>query len=101
MRLLDETLDTIWKYEIPTEDEFILVMPKGSVPLSVGVQEDAAVLWAAVSTQATEEERHRFFLRGTGHPFPELLANRFVGTCQWQIGGRPFVLHLFDGGPDD
>lgn len=98
MRLLSKDLNTIWKYDLPVEDDFVLVLPKGSIPLSVGVQGSLVpVMWVAVNGETEEKEQHKFYLRGTGHPFPELMLNRFVGTFQLQEVN--LVFHLFDGGP--
>jgi hypothetical protein len=97
MRVFDSLLDTIWKFAIPQEADFTLEMPKGAVPLSVGVQGDQPVMWAAVNASTLTFERHRFILRGTGHPLPGLLAYRFIGT--FQLSHLGLVFHLFDAGP--
>lgn len=100
LRLMGPELNTIWKYPVSSEDEFVLDMPAGSIPLSVAIQDGSPFLWAAVNSDGTEWERHRFFLRGTGHPFPDLLLHRFIGTFQIEgFGGLGLVFHLFDGGP--
>lgn len=98
MRLLGQEPNTIWKFALPIEDEFTLLMPAGSIPLSVGVQAGQPVLWAAVDRVTVARERHRFSLRGTGHPLPGLMLRRFVGTFQLESLG--LVYHLFDGGPE-
>jgi hypothetical protein len=100
MTLLDAAvLDTIWKFPVPSEDDFTLEMPAGSVPLSVGVQNGEIVLWAAVNSASEAMERHRFFLRGTGHPLRGAFFHRFVGTVQLERLG--LVFHLFDGGQEE
>lgn len=114
MRLLGEEVNTIWKFVIPIEDEFCLDLPVGALPLSVGWQKQGEtragphgmiaitgqpVLWAAVNGQTPRKQRHRFFLRGTGHPFPGLLLHRFVGTFTVEPLG--LVYHLFDVGPEE
>lgn len=103
MRLLGEPLDTIWKFNLPSGEDFAIQMPKGSIPLSVGIDPNVrhftqSVVWCAVNSHTEEREMYRFHLRGTGHPFPELLLNRFVGT--FQTPGFGLVFHLFDGGPE-
>lgn len=87
--------DTIWKFPIRSDDQWDEVMPAGSVPLSVGVQEAGPVFWAAVDSKAEAQESHRFYLRGTGQPLGH--AWKFIGT--FQVPGMPLVFHLFDGGP--
>lgn len=97
MRLLAPELDTIWKFPLLTDDDFTLEMPAGSIPLSVGVQDGKTVVWAAVDSHAERTERHRFHLRGTGHPLRGAFFHRFIGTFQLEALG--LVFHLFDGGP--
>lgn len=92
-------LDTIWKFPVVCEDDWVLEMPAESEPLSVGVQNGEPVLWAAVDSQTTQKERHRFHLRGTGHPLGDGVFHRFIGT--FQIGGMGLVFHLFDGGAEE
>lgn len=89
--------DVIWKFAIPAEDDFRLQLPGGSLPLSVGIQAEEPVLWAAV-WKAAPLVSHRFHLRGTGHPLGEAAFARFVGTFQLAASG--LVFHLFDGGQE-
>jgi hypothetical protein len=95
MRLLGPECDTFWKFPIPIEDDFVIEIPRGSIPLSVDLTADGPMVWAAVSSRTKQKERHRFHLRGTGHPLPNLMAYRFVGT--FQIPRLGLVYHLFDG----
>jgi hypothetical protein len=97
MRLLAEPCDTIWKFPVLLQDDFLLTMPAGSVPLSVGVQRGEVFLWAAVNAHTEATEEHQFFLCGTGHPLGSAGFHRFVGTFQY----GPLVFHLFDGGIRD
>jgi hypothetical protein len=95
MMRLEPDCDTIWKYPLVLVDAFSLEMPAGSIPLSVGMTNEGPMVWVAVPSCNPEVEQHRFHLRGTGHPFPNLIAYRFIGT--FQVFG--LVYHLFDGGP--
>jgi hypothetical protein len=100
MRVLGSEPDTIWKFPFPITDEFSLTMPKGAIPLSVGVQSNVEpMVWAAVNSKEKAKEKHRFRLCGTGHPIPGLMACRFVGT--FQLTGIGLVCHLFDLGPEE
>jgi hypothetical protein len=89
---------TIYKYPVAMEDSFTLDLPVGSRPLSVQAQRGEPMLWVAI-TDSTRRERHRFYLRGTGHPLGEAKAERFIGTFQLENMG--LVFHLFDGGPEE
>lgn len=90
--------DTIWKYPLPIQDEFTIRMKAGAVPLSVQIQNGEPTLWAAVNSQA-EDEQHRFSIRGTGHPLDIARHDSFIGTFQLERIG--LVFHLFDCGPEE
>jgi len=96
MMRLGPECDTIWKYPLPLMEEPSIEMPEGSIPLSVGMTHDGPAVWAAVPSWNAENEQHRFKLKGTGHPFPDLLAHRFIGT--FMVFG--LIYHLFDAGPE-
>lgn len=87
---------TIYKYEIPIEDEFDLLLPKGAKILSVGVQYEKPMIWALVprETSLTDMEHRSFKLRGTGHDADGCLESKFVDTFQLMGGG--LVFHLFE-----
>ena len=85
---------TVYKYDVPTEDEFTIAMPAGARVLTFQVQHDALMLWALVDPDARETNR-RFRLAGTGHPiWHDDAALRFVGTVQ--LHGGALVFHLFE-----
>ena len=85
-------MKTVWKFQLPTEAEFSLLLPKGAKLLHVGQQLNAPVLWALVDTDADSEHRH-FRLTGTGH---EVEGDNldYIGTTDI-MDGR-IVLHLFE-----
>ena len=89
-------MKTIWKYDIPLNDRFILKMPKDAFLLSVDNQNEAGCLWALVDPDEAMEDRN-FRLYGTGHPIVEdYYALHFIGTFQ-QRGGL-LIWHLFEYG---
>jgi hypothetical protein len=92
------TFYSIWKYPVQMEDSFILDLPVDSLPLSVQVQAGTPYVWVAV-TDTSRQERHRFYLRGTGHPLKDADPKTFIGT--FQFPERGLVFHLFDGGQEE
>ena len=84
---------SVWKFEFSVNDDVILTMPEGAIIVAVGTQNPNKIcLWAIVDPEADTEPR-RFYVRGTGHPFPASLADKYVGTA---FDG-PFVWHVFGG----
>lgn len=82
----------VYKYSVPIEDGFHVLMPISARPLSVGLQDEQPVLWALVNDEERHEPR-RFAWRGTGHAAKGFKAGQFVGTVQFSNG---LVFHLFD-----
>ena len=81
---------TIWKYELPLEDEFTIDMPAQSKILCVQRQGDAPVIWAIVDTERAQISR-KFQIFGTGQSDIEIAEGmKYVGT--FQLLG---VWHLF------
>ncbi len=85
-------MKTIYKYEIPIDDEIVLRLPVGFEILDIQTQRGTPQMWALVDTTAPTEERH-FWLRGTGHDCEGLFNH--LGT--FQISGGNLVFHLFGG----
>jgi hypothetical protein len=85
-------MKTIWKFEIPVEDNFVLQMPQGAEVLSVDVQGTTPCLWALVDPDAPKVDQH-FQLRGTGHSCEGVNAEEFVGT--FMVHGGNLVFHVF------
>lgn len=88
---------TIWKYEIPFEDNFTVKMPMDSQILSAQIQETSGLLciWALVQPENRTEKR-TFELIGTGHPIPsdDLAKRNYIATCQCNRG--ELVVHVFE-----
>ena len=89
-------MHTVWKYQIPWEDESVIEMPGGAAILSAQPQGVFAniSLWALVDPDEMVMPR-RFRLAGTGHPirYPAS-ALTHISTMQFQDGA--LVFHLFE-----
>lgn len=97
-------MSRVWKFALPAPDErgrVFIDMPAVVSPLSVGIQDDAIVVWALVDPDAEPEdhqENHgprRFLCVNTGpeiDKFPE--GANFLGTVTSSTG---IVWHIFDG----
>ena len=85
---------TIWKFRLPIQDEALIEMPRGSVPLSVGAQLGELCLWARVPLDSGDNVIRRYRIYGTGNPGPSKAIEEYLGTVQIP----PFVWHVFDLG---
>ncbi len=83
---------TIYKYELPIEDEARVVMPLNAIVLSVQVQRGRPCLWAQVDPGARNVARY-FRVIGTGHPIDQA-PGKFLGTIQ--LEGGALVFHVFE-----
>lgn len=80
----------IYKYELNKYGSQIVVMPKGSVVLSVQNQRGELVLWAeTIDTVATERRKFVAFI--TGMPAPN---GKYLGTVQFD--GGDYVVHVYE-----
>ena len=86
-------MKTVWKFPLDTDDHNVLVMPVGSVILSVQVQHGRIQLWALCDPNEKDQEERHFRLAGTGHPIKDNIKS-FIGTVQ--LLGGDFVVHLFE-----
>lgn len=85
----------VWKFDLKVTDFVVLQLPEGAKVLSVaerGEFGNRLDVWALVDTDAPMRER-RFRVVGTGDPFPDAAACRFVGTVKTRIG---LVWHVFE-----
>lgn len=83
---------TVWKFELPVDDEFTLALPLGAKLLHVAAQRDKPCLWALVDDDMPTRPRS-FQTRGTGHDADEV--GDYLGT--YQLRGGAFVGHVFEG----
>ena len=85
-------MKTIWKFNVPVEDEFVIEMPIRAEFLSVQTQFGVPQMWFIVEPEKSKEPR-RFRVVGTGHPMPEG-SLKYLGTFQVHEGS--LVFHLFE-----
>lgn len=84
----------VWKYELKTTDEQVLMMPDGAQILTVQIQEitDIPCLWALVNPDANKVKRiiETF---GTGNPVASG-TRAYIGTYQKLKGA--LIFHVFE-----
>ena len=86
-------MKTIYKYELPINDEVTLDMPSGAEILCVQEQHQQVMLWAVVNHDNPVAEK-RFYMRGTGHPMYEAENANYISSVQ--LSGGALVFHVFE-----
>lgn len=81
----------IWKYTLPLEIDFKLLMPRGAEVIHFGLQNDVPQIWVLVDLREPEEVRS-FFFRDTGMTVSASACH--VGTVLLYEGD--IVRHLFE-----
>lgn len=85
----------VLKYAVPIKDETVIEMPLQSKLLSAVRGhlrgEDVFFVYALVDTDCYMMEKVKFFIVGTGNPFPNRYHFKFIAT----EGFGHFVWHLF------
>lgn len=84
-------MKVVWKYYVPIEDEFTLLLPAGARILAVQAQHNEPQMWALVDPNAAPQPR-RFRLAGTGHP----IEGEWSYLGSFQVHGGNLVFHLFE-----
>jgi len=80
----------IWKYSVPVEDSFTIILPSGARILTIQRQAGVARMWVLLDESNPPVVR-RFKTFGTGHSIDtENLT--YVGTYQ----DMQFVWHVFE-----
>jgi hypothetical protein len=84
----------IYKYQFPIADNFELELPVNAHILSVSVQRDIPVMWAAFDDGDSDIlVKRRFVVVPTGDPIGASLHDlRYIGTIFWQW----LVMHVFE-----
>jgi hypothetical protein len=87
----------IFKFAIEIRDLSTIFMPRGSVILHVGAQNDNLFMWAICDINAQHEARH-FAVTGTGLLLPpDLTAENWIGSAL--LFRESFVAHVFEVNP--
>lgn len=83
-------MKTIWKYQFPITDRFLLEMPIGAKILTAFIRNKVPCLWAEVETKEYSIPR-KFAVTGTGNPTP-------TEDCCWiaTFSMPPFIWHLYE-----
>lgn len=87
---------SIWKFELEILDEQTILMPEVVEWLDTQVQRNKICVWAVVET-GSKKTAKRFFIKGTGHPFPEHNETPMVFLNTVQLDGGDFAFHVFLG----
>lgn len=82
----------IYKYQLRETDRQQLHMPKGSIPLSVQVQNDIPTMWVLQTVDAPANTTWTVHCIGTGNRIDEHVPPEFIGTTQMTRG---LVWHWF------
>lgn len=85
---------SVWKYQWPgLARDAAFEMPAGAQMLHVDAQSDHITIWARVDPNAPKRTR-QFILCGTGHPAPDEMDARHIGTALTENG--TYVWHVFE-----
>jgi hypothetical protein len=89
---------TIWKFKMKIDDTQVILMPKGTEILSIGLQNNEPVIWALVNSKEPDKEPKQFEMFGTGHSVPCDIGidRKFLGTIQPIENGFSFAFHIFE-----
>lgn len=91
-------MKTVWKFSRPIDDDQVVWMPVGAKILHAGSQTgrpDRFEIWAEVDPDAPEVGRF-IYVRGTGHPLPEVEELDHIAS--FVVADGALVWHVFDGG---
>lgn len=85
---------TIWKYQMPVQERFIMKLPQGAEIIRMADQGGMFWLWAVVDTKAPLEER-LFHAVKTGAPMPASDRLTYRGYCALHIQ-QELGLYIFE-----
>ena len=85
---------TVWKYDIPKEQDFHINLPKGAEFLTIALQGTEPKMWFLVNDKKELFETRHFKLIGTGIPIDESLNLQYLGT--FLVWNDTIVIHVFE-----
>jgi len=86
-------MKTIWKFNVCPDSGFYLELPNGAVFLDVQTQNGEPCAWFEVDSEAPREKR-KFASFGTGHPIPDNVYLKYLGTFQLLEG--ILIYHMYE-----
>lgn len=81
----------VYKYKIDLSHTQSIMLPLGTLFLSVQLQLGCLTMWCLVSPQEKIESQHQIYIFGTGHEVDCPETSIYLGTVQ----EGNFVWHLF------
>lgn len=87
-------MKTVYKYDVPMQDNVTLSLPKGARVLKIAPQGQDLKLWALVDPEEKKHMQVRFSIHGTGHPV-DPTDKVFIDTVFLTIRGHDLVFHVF------
>lgn len=87
------------KYQLPTMEEFTLLLPRGSVIRHVESQERWHYMWVESELRVPKDDRI-FRVFATGEDIPDIRQKEMISFWRWEWRAtwtdRGFVWHLFE-----
>lgn len=87
----------IWKFPLLVTHQQSIALPGGAQVLHIGVQNNGPCMWVLLDPSLPKVQRD-FFIIGTGTPVGDGIRRHYLGTFQLDMGGQPFVGHVFELG---
>jgi hypothetical protein len=84
---------TVYKYQIPIQDEVILHLPVKAQLLSIQEQNGVVCVWALVDPASEFLEPRCLRIFGTGHLIPD---SGLLYVSTFQVDAGAFVFHAFE-----
>lgn len=93
-KMSSNTGKVIYKYQMPIQEKFTLLLPKGAEIIRVADQNGMFWLWAIVDTDVPDEERH-FVSVKCGANVPENRNLKYLGMCAIFVQ-QELALYIFE-----
>lgn len=84
---------TIWKFQVPTDDSFVLELPKTAKVLTVMVQRDTPYVWVQLDPKQMKVPR-TFRTFGTGDRIGDPYTLTYIGS--FLLENHSLVFHLYE-----